>query len=189
MNLHTLRRWKTARAAALCAAACSQPALAQVASPVILQIDLTNHVLYTQDTSDISKYATEPNVTSLTANPRNFHRVAGIADIVAVNGQPMKGTHANAAAVMMLRTARTPGQAIADTFRQVMSVSTFEILKSDGTSIGTIVASGLFAGDAPPGSPTAAAGGNFVVTGGTGAFLGARGQLSVAAAAPGVVTQ
>ena len=31
--------------------------------------------------------------------------------------------------------------------------------------------------------------GNFVITGGTGAFLGARGQLSVAAAAPGVVTQ
>ena len=189
MNLHTLLRGKTTLAVALCAAVCSQFSSAQVAPPVILQIDLTNSVLYTQDTSDISKYATEPNVTSLTANPRNFHRVAGIADIVAVNGQPMKGTHANAAAVMMLRTAPTPGQAIADTFRQVMSVFTFEILKSDGTSIGTIVASGLFAGDAPPGSPTAAAGGNFVVTGGTGAFLGARGQLSVAAAPPGVVTQ
>ncbi|HUS06022.1 MAG TPA: hypothetical protein VMZ52_07000, partial [Bryobacteraceae bacterium] len=85
MNRHTLLRSKTALAMALCAAACSQFSSAQVALPVILQIDLTNSVYYTQDTSDISKYATEPNVTSLTVNPRNFHRVEGIADIVAVN--------------------------------------------------------------------------------------------------------
>src|SRR4051812_30387777 len=174
---------------ALCAAACSQISSAQVAPPVILQIDMTNNVLYFQDTSDISKYATEPNVTPPTAIPRNFYRVEGIADIVAVNGQPMKGTSANAAAAIVLRTAPTPGQAIADTVRQAITVTTFEILKSDGASIGTIVASGLFVGDAPPGSPTAAAGGNFAITGGTGAFLGARGQMSVAAAAPGVVTQ
>ena len=189
MNLHPLLRGKTSLAMALCAAACSQFSSAQVAPPVILQIDLTNNVLYFQDTSDISKYATEPNVTPLTASLRNFYRVEGIADIVAVNGQPMKGTYANAAAAMVLRTAPTPGQTIADTVRQAISVTTFEILKSDGTSIGTIVASGLFAGNAPPGSPTAAAGGNFVITGGTGAFLGARGQMLVAAAAPGVVTQ
>ena len=189
MYLHAMRRWKTTLAVALCAAVFSQFSLAQVAPPVILQIDLTNNVSYFQDTSDISKYATEPNVTPLTASLRNFHRVEGIADIVAVNGQPMKGTYANAAAAIVLRTAPTPGQAISDMVRQAITVTTFEILKSDGTSIGTIVASGLFAGDAPPGSPTAAAGGNFVITGGTGAFLGARGQLAVAAAAPGVVTQ
>ena len=69
MNLHTLLRGKTALAMALCAAACSQFSSAQVAPPVILQIDLTNNVLYFQDTSDISKYATEPNVTPLTAQP------------------------------------------------------------------------------------------------------------------------
>jgi uncharacterized protein (TIGR03437 family) len=189
MNLHTLLRGKTALAMALCAAVCAQFSSAQVAPPVILQIDLTNNVLYFQDTSDISKYATEPNVTPLAASLRNFYRAEGIADIVAVNGQPMKGTYANAATAMVLRTAPTPGQAIADMVRQATTVITFEILKSDGTSIGTIVASGLFAGDAPPGSPTAAAGSNVVITGGTGAFLGARGQMSVAAAAPGVVTQ
>lgn len=189
MNLHTLLRGKTALAMALCAAACSQFSSAQVAPPVILQIDLTNNVLYFQDTSDISKYATEPNVTPPTAIPRNFYRVEGIADIVAVNGQPVKGAYANAAAAFVLRTAPTPGQAISDTVRQAVSVTTFELLKSDSTSIGTIVASGLFAGDAPPGSPTAAAGGNFVITGGTGAFLGARGQMSAAPAPPGVLTQ
>jgi len=189
MNIHTLPNWIITLATALCAAACSQPGLAQVAPPSILQIDLANNVVYFQDTSDISKYATEPNVTPPTISFRNFYRAEGIADIVAVNGQPMKGTYANAATAMALRTAPTPGQAIADMVRQAITVTTFEILKSDGTSIGTIVASGLFAGDAPPGSPTAAAGGNVVITGGTGAFLGARGQMSVAAAAPGVATQ
>ena len=87
MNVHSLRRGKTALAMALYAAACSQFISAQVAPPVILQIDLTNNVLYFQDTSDISKYATEPNVTPLTASLRNFYRVEGIADIVAVNGR------------------------------------------------------------------------------------------------------
>jgi uncharacterized protein (TIGR03437 family) len=114
----------------------------------------------------------------------------GIADIVAVNGQPVMGTYANGvAAAFTLRTAPTPGQAISDTVRQAVAVTTFEILKSDGTPIGTIVASGLFAGDAPPGAPTAATGNNLVITGGTGAFLGARGQMSVVPAPPGVVTQ
>ena len=110
MNLHTLLGGKTALAMALCAAACSQFSSAQVAPPVILQIDLTNNVLYFQDTSDISKYATAPDVTPPTAIPRNFYRVEGMADIVAVNGQPAKGAYANAATALVLRTAPTPGR-------------------------------------------------------------------------------
>ena len=123
MNLHTLLRGKTALAMALCAAACSQFSSAQVAPPVILQIDLTNNVVYFQDTTDVSKYATDPNVTTPTAIPRNFYRVEGIADIVAVNGQPVKGTYANSVAAFVLRTAPTPGQAIADTVRQAVGVT------------------------------------------------------------------
>ena len=191
MNLHFLRRGKTALAMALCAAACSQSVLAQVAPPSILQIDLANHVLYTPDTTDFSKYATEPNVTPTTPTgvPRNFNKSQAIADIVAVNGQPVKGTYAHAfAAAFTLRTAPTPGQAISDTVRTGVSVTTFEILKSDGTQIGTLVASGPTGGDAPPGAPTAATGSNYVITGGTGAFLGVRGQMSVAPAPAGVVT-
>jgi hypothetical protein len=174
---------------AICAAACSQPGLAQVAPPSILQIDLANNVLYTPDTSDLSKYATDPNVTTPIA-ARNFLKAQGIADIVAVNGQPVMGTYAAAvAANFRFSTAPTAGQAIADTVRQAVAVTTFEILKSDGTSIGTIVAAGLYAGDAPPGAPAAATGNNLVITGGTGAFLGARGQMSVAPVPPGAVSQ
>src|SRR5581483_5005522 len=57
-------------------------------------------------------------------------------------------------------------------------------------AIGTVMTEGLAGGNAPPGSPsTATAGGNFVITGGTGAFLGARGQMDMAANPPGVAVQ
>jgi uncharacterized protein (TIGR03437 family) len=76
---------------------------------------------------------------------------------------------------------------IADTTRTAVAVFTFEILKSDGTPIGTIIATGLAAGAAAPGSPLAVTGGNnFVISGGTGAFLGVRGQLGAVAPPPGV---
>jgi uncharacterized protein (TIGR03437 family) len=67
--------------------------------------------------------------------------------------------------------------------------ATFEILKSDGTPIGTIIAIGLAGGDAAPGSSSSVTGNNFVITGGTGAFLGVRGQMGVAANPPGVAVQ
>ena len=57
-----LLHWKTALATALCAAAFSQLGLAQVAPPSILQIDMANNVLYSKDTSDVSKFGTNPNV-------------------------------------------------------------------------------------------------------------------------------
>lgn len=55
----------------------------------------------------------------------------------------------------------------------------FEIVSGDGTTpIGTIFASGLAAGPVPPGSPLAAVQANLAIFGGTGAFLGARGQVN-----------
>ena len=59
--------WKTALAAFLCAAAFSQPGVAQVAAPSILQIDVANNVLYQEDTSDVTKFATDPKVTVVSA--------------------------------------------------------------------------------------------------------------------------
>src|SRR5260370_10707448 len=174
-----LRYWKTALATALCAAACSQLSLAQVAAPSILQIDIANHVLYFGD-SDISKFGTDPNITTHVPL-KSFERGVGIADIVAVNGQRVMGTHVRDAGGNALRTAPSPGNAIADTVRNGLAVATFEILKSDGTPIGTIIAIGLAGGDAAPGSPSSVTGNNFVITGGTGAFLGVRGQMGVAA--------
>ncbi len=182
--------WKTALATALCAAACSRLGLAQVALPSILQIDVANNVLYDEDTSDVSKFATDPNVSTDSHSSKNFNRAVGVADIVAVTGQPVTGTHIRSAANVGLRPAPVPGQAIADTVRVGLAVFTFETLKNDGTPIGTIVTNGFAGGAAPPGAPlTATAGSNFVITGGTGAFLGARGQMEMAANPPGVASQ
>jgi uncharacterized protein (TIGR03437 family) len=181
--------WRTVLATALCAAAFSQPGLAQLAPPSILQIDVANNVLYQEDTSDVSKFATNPNVAADSHSAKNFNRALGVADIVAVNGQPVTGTHIRSAVNVNLSTAPVPGQAIADTVRTAVAVFTFEILKSDGTPIGTIVTNGFGAGAAPPGAPSSVTGNNFAITGGTGAFLGVRGQMGVAANPPGVATQ
>ncbi len=184
MNLHTLRSWQPVLAAALCAAAFTQLSSAQVAPPTILQIDLANYVLYRQDVGDPTKYATDPNPVGLTAfGPvRNFYQSAHLADVVAVNGQAVKGSFAATQVILALRPDAAPGFAIADTWRNGMAAVTLEFLKSDGTQIGTLIASGLTSGTPPPGSPvpisTILQGGhNFAITGGTGAFLGARGQL------------
>ena len=193
MNLQIPRRGKTSLAMALWAAACSQLSLAQVTAPSILQIDLADHVLYFQDAFDLSKFATEPNATpagTVLGPIRNFPRTTGIADIVAINGHRVTGSYVSAnVSGLFLRTAPTPGQAIADTVRNAVGIVAFEILKSDGTPIGTIVANGFAGGAAPPGVPAAATGNNYVITGGTGAFLGVRGQMSVAPAQPGVAIQ
>jgi hypothetical protein len=79
------------------------------------------------------------------------------------------------------RPSPFPGAAIADTQRAGIRNSTFEILTSDGTPLGTIMATGLFAGVAPPGAPLDAQVGNDAIVGGTGAFLGARGYAGQAA--------
>jgi len=180
--------WKTAFTAALCALACSQLGVAQVAPPSILQIDVANNVLYFQDSSDLAKFATIPNVTTGALPGKIFTRLFGVGDIVAVNGQSVMGAHTRTDVNINLRTAPSPGQAISDTVRNAVGVATFEILKTDGTPIGTIMAQGLGGGAPPPGSSASMTGGfNWAITGGTGAFLGARGQIGVTANAPGVV--
>src|SRR5947208_7755528 len=128
-----LSHWKTALATALWVAACSQPGLAQVQPPTILEIDTENVVQYFEDTSDVSKFATDPNVTTAVV-PKNLNRASIFGDIVAVNGQRVMGAHTRAAiGSIFLNTVPSPGQAIADTVRNAVGVATFEILKRDGT--------------------------------------------------------
>jgi uncharacterized protein (TIGR03437 family) len=147
-----------------------------------------NVVIYGEDTSDVTKFATDPNLT--TAMPaKNFARNVALADIQAVNGQRVMGLHTRAVIGLSVSPAPSPGQAIADVVRATSATITFEILKSDGTPIGTIMASGLGSGGSPPpGSPSNVTANNYAITGGTGAFLGARGQVGSEAPPPGVAT-
>src|SRR5437867_2712578 len=124
------RHWKAALATVLCTAAFSQPGLAQVAPPTILEIDIENLVQYYVDTSDLARFATEPNATPA-APARNFREALWIGDIVAVNGQPAKGTTVVHARGVGLSAAPNAGQAIADTVRSSIREQIFEILRTD----------------------------------------------------------
>jgi hypothetical protein len=120
--------------------------------PTILQIDIENWVQYVEDASDVSKFATNPNPTTASF-PSNFGRAVAIADIVAVNGQPVKGTMARAQQYLLLNTAQAPGRAIADTVRIAFAMDTFEIMSTDGNAIGTIMISGIAPGALAPPRP------------------------------------
>jgi uncharacterized protein (TIGR03437 family) len=157
----------------LVAAYCTQ-GHGQVMPSTILEVDVVNAVNYQEDISDISKFATDPNVTPQVPQ-RNFALGVSIGDIVAVNGQPARGTVTQDFRRVLLRSAAGPGQAIADTVRNDVIAGAFEILKSDGTPIGTIVSYGLTGGSPPPGAPLSMTQDSFPIVGGTGAFLGARG--------------
>ncbi len=167
--------WKTFAVAALWAASW-HVSLAQVAPATILEIDLENRVQYVGDISDVSKLASDPSVTT-PVPAKNFVPVLIMADIVAVNGQPAMGTGVFHLRQINLRTAPNAGEAVADVVRNNVVDIRFEVLKSDGTPIGTIMASGLGGGAAPPGAPLGVRVGNVAIVGGTGAFLGARGQV------------
>ncbi|MCC6390531.1 MAG: hypothetical protein IT167_08000 [Bryobacterales bacterium] len=100
-----------------------------------------------------------------------------LADIVGVNGQPAKGLFAARTQVIAASPNPTPGTAIADVTRNGIREQLFEISQPDGTPIGNIVALGFDGGTPPPGAPLTQRGGNWAIVGGTGAFLGARGQM------------
>ena len=171
--------WKTALAIALCAAALSQRGLAQAPPPAILTVDVQNRVRYFQDTSDVSKFATNPDITTPSAS-NNFVQTVSIGDIVAINGQPAKGTMTTHTRSINLRPAPNSGESIADTNRSDLADYVFEILDGNSGTIGSIIGFGPGGGSAPPGAPSFVTQGNNAIIGGTGAFLGARGYLGQA---------
>jgi hypothetical protein len=164
--------WEKFAAIALCVAVSCGISLAQVPPVTILEIDFQNTVTYFTDVFDISKFATDPNVTTPTA-ARNFRTGIRLSDIVAVNGRPVRGTHVAKVQTINLNTEPTPGQAIADTVTTYAVDQTLQVMQPDGTPIGSIMASGFSAGPADREYPR----GDFAIVGGTGAFLGVRGQF------------
>ena len=145
---------------------------------VILDMRIENRVVYVADTADVTKYATDSKSTTPTPL-RTFANFVSIADIVSINGQPVKGTWTIRGMQLNMSPTAPPGQAVADTTRNNQVDAVFEILQADGTPIGTIFAMGVSSGNPPPGAPLIANNTNFAIVGGTGAFLGARGQQSL----------
>jgi hypothetical protein len=101
-----------------------------------------------------------------------------IGDIVTVNGVPVKGTVVNSYTVLNLNPNPWPGQSIADITAFALSGAiSMDLLLADGTRIGGLTASGLWTAPAPPGAPSNAASAYGPISGGTGSFLGVRGEL------------
>jgi len=147
----------------------------QTPPTTILTIDITDVVDYQADLSDPAKLATNPNATPA-VTPKNFFAVTLLGDIATVNGQPVKGIYAGRSRPIITSPAPDPGRGIADVVRTAMRETILEILNPDGTPIGTIMGLGFSGGTAPPGLSSANRG-NWAIVGGTGAFLGARGQF------------
>jgi len=162
--------------AALIAAAPGAFSIQQTAPPAILAVDIKNFVSYQQDFGDATKFAIDPNVPPLPAI-RNFQPFVFIADVVAVNDTPVKGTFTARGTNITRTTTLSPGNAIADAAGGPYYDSMIRISALDGTEIGTVMATGWGGSAKAPGSPSSVIQGNFTVTGGTGAFLGVSGQL------------
>jgi hypothetical protein len=171
MNTH----WKMLLATAFCTAVSWQPAVAQTPTVAILEVDIENSVRYTEDVSDPPKFGTLPGPVS-TVPTKNLTSQLQLGDIVAVNGQPVKGTASFFARGVGLVTGDT-GVGFFDAVRTALKFQQHEILKLDGTAIGTIMTIGSTGGSPAPGSPVGVMSGNQTIIGGTGAFLGVRGQM------------
>jgi hypothetical protein len=147
--------------------------------PVILDLDLENETNYLYDVFDYSKLGSDAAAPFPNGGFRNFAISVAVDDIVAVNGKPAKGVFLFKGFGARLSTSPPAGTIEADVNRFAAYDLYVEILQPDGTPVGTLTASGMFAGPVPPGAPASGAGtsSNFAITGGTGAFLGARGQM------------
>src|SRR5579862_8891429 len=157
------------------------PSAAQ--TPTVIQIDIENYAYYYADNPDYSKLAgTEQALPPVST--KTFSSFIGLADIVRVNGTPAKGTWSIRATTTNYTPNPQPGQAVADTTRNFFVDWIWEIQQADGTPIGTIMATGMGFGPPPPGSPlglSPTAASTMAITGGTGAFLGIRGQAGFSA--------
>jgi hypothetical protein len=152
-------------------------------SAATLVVGLENVVEYQVDTPDLSKWGTNPNITQGGIALGMGVGCPGVpvvvyGDIVSVNGDPVRGTFVGrGTSVCLSPTPTAYVYAIGDISANSLRDETYYILQSDGvTPIGTIMVSGLNGSVSPhpPGPPPG--GQNFTIVGGTGAFLGARGQ-------------
>ena len=167
--------WKLTILEAACFAACGQLSTAQIQPTAVLEIDGVNCISYENDVTDYAKLATDPNPTA-GAPSKNFSNVVSVCDLTNINGAVVKGTVVSWNATLNARPNPTPGAMIADITRSNIHIIAFEILQPDGTPIGSIMGEGYGGGAGIPGAPLALTQGNNVVSGGTGAFLGVRGQ-------------
>jgi uncharacterized protein (TIGR03437 family) len=180
-----IQKFKRGTAAAMLMAACGYPAYGQSPVQLNLTVDIQNVVEYQGDIADPLTFAKTSGVTTSKgyrpANPDgigNFAPNIVLGDIVAVNGQPVKGFYMSRPVSIGATPNAVASQSIADVTRTAMREQTFDILQADGTAVGVIMTTGVSGGRSAAGEP-ADARGAWAVIGGTGPFVGVRGQAEL----------
>jgi len=162
-------------------------ASAQAPTTIDLTVDIENAVEYQGDIADPLTFAKSagivPSKGYRPTNPDgigNFAVNTGIGDIFAVNGQPVKGLFVSRPRAINASPNPSSSLAIADVTRVAMREQMFEILQADGTAVGVIMTTGMSGGRSAAGQPSDGRGA-WAIIGGTGAFVGARGQAEQSA--------
>lgn len=107
--------------------------------PVVTTIETENHVLYRDNTTDMSRIA---NVQTPTSSVNiAFRPGINVADIVALNGKAARGNYSNTFVAMPYRANPSRGQPVADADGTATFHCTWQILAPDGTYLGTILES------------------------------------------------
>ena len=152
---------------------------AQTPRVSVLEVQAENIVSYYDDSFDVSKWGTLPGpVARLDKNP-TFKWRTTLGDVVSVNGQPTKGNFVVAARTLNATTELTPGRVLMDLALGCPTMQIHSFMLPDGTVIGTIAVIAVSTVGRPPGAPSNAIAGTGVVVGGSGAFLGVRGQAGL----------
>jgi uncharacterized protein (TIGR03437 family) len=179
--------WKTAFATALCAI-CSPIVEAQAPTGSIVTFDMENSTFYNYDCS-FADVGTNPNPLDHPLKVIGIYSGLGIGDIVAVNGNPAKGTaYEMFSAAFVGSPNPAPGHPIMDGARASIAPWDLDFLSTDGRQIGTIHIDGFVGGNRPPDAPQVISGSNWIVTAGSGAFFGVRGYLQITNTTPERVT-
>lgn len=158
-----------------CAGALTLCVRAQVPNASLLRIQIENHRVYVFDVpaSQLAKSSTP----MLRDGPSTFETWVGIGDIVSINGSPVKGTVFERSVTFNARPDPTSGQVIADFTAAGLYEWNLEFMSPDGSPLGRILVQGSAGGGpAPPGAPSLIRRADFMVIGGTGVFLGVRGD-------------
>jgi hypothetical protein len=145
------------------------PAPAQTASEVKISVQLDKFAWYWED-GDPNNFGTAAqSLAPLPAGTtKPMMRNAIIADVVSVNGRPARGGYVSHG--ISLRTVNT------DLPRNHAHYFVLSIQTPEGQQIGDLFGTFLSAGAAAPGAPPG--GGLWAVYGGSGAYIGLRGQGS-----------
>lgn len=106
-----------------------------------LDIDIANTTSYVYDNPDCGRFASDSNAVLATPT-RTFGVFLNFGGIVAVNGQPARGTWVARVSVFRMSTTPVAGSSIGDSNRFGVAEFQVELQQADGTPIGSLFMQG-----------------------------------------------